>query len=304
MQLIDKRLFMKNFIFVLILIVFAGCSAKNDVLVTKNTYPDISKNAIFNAAKTLFNLSNKENGNKDFIIDSYRDKLEVDKIIFKNNIVHVDVLLDKWILELHQTENETRAILTVTRKNTQSDDNIGNIDQKLHNLFWDRLDYLLGLKKDWKLCNQYFSYNILNDYCNNYFITFRPEDSYIQKNILISKTNIDKKARDNEKVDIYNVTDLSLIKSNSDIFDQSENIEDANILSPIISEDLFETAQHENNLESYENEGIDENGENKTIYQDVQIDKFKETLENIINKRPQNQNTDSNDTTFDSNNIN
>ena len=83
-----------------------------------------------------------------------------------------------------------------------------------------------------------------------------------------------------------------------------ENIEDANILSPIISEDLFETAQHDNNLESYEKEGIDENGENKTIYQDVQIDKFKETLENIINKRPQNQNTDSNDTTFDSNNIN
>ncbi|PUE66657.1 hypothetical protein [Arcobacter caeni] len=301
---------MNKIIVVLIMIIFVGCSQKQDILVTKKVYPDISKNAVFDAAKTLFTLSNKENGNKSFIVDVYRDKIEVNKIIFEDNIIKVDIVLDKWILELYQTEKETRANLIVIRRDGINPDDIENINQNVHQLFWDRLDYLLGLKKEWKMCNKYFSYNLLNGFCDNYFIRFSPDNSYIQKNILISQENSNKNTIDTIKADIYEKTDLSLGLSNSDIFNQSENIEDTNMLSPVIMDDIFKTeaqkkerAKKVQNLDTNEKIGLKDLKEDKSLKEDKDIDKFKENLENIINMRPQNENTDSNKIILNSNNL-
>lgn len=291
---------MNKIIVILVMIIFTGCSQKQDILVTKKVYPDISKNAVFDAAKTLFTLSNKENGNKSFIVDAYRDKLEVNKIIFEDNIIKVDIVLDKWILELYQVEKETRANLIIIRRDGLNKDDIEYIDENAHKLFWDRLDYLLGLKKEWKMCNRYFSFNLLNGFCDNYFITFSPDDSYIEKNILISQENINKNTIDTIKADIYEKTDLSLGLSNSDIFNQSENIEDTNILSPVIIDDIFKTeAQKKEKVKKVQNLDTNENIGSK----DLKDDKFKENLENIINMRPQNENTDSNKIILDSNNL-
>lgn len=301
---------MNKIIVILVMIIFAGCSQKQDILVTKKVYPNISKNAVFDAAKTLFTLSNKENTNKSFIVDAYRDKLEVNKIMFEDNIIKVNIVLDKWILELYQTEKETRANLIVIRRDGVNPDDIENIDENVHQLFWDRLDYLLGLKKEWKMCNRYFSYNLLNGFCDNYFITFSPDNSYIQKNILISQENSNKNTIDTIKADIYEKTDLSLGISNSDIFNQSENIEDTNILSPVIMDDIFKTeaqkkerAKKVQNLDTNENIGLKDLKEDKSLKEDKDIDKFKENLENIINMRPQNENTDSNKIILNSNNL-
>lgn len=291
---------MNKIIVILVMIIFTGCSQKQDILVTKKVYPDISKNAVFDAAKTLFTLSNKENANKSFIVDAYRDKLEVNKIMFEDNIIKVDIVLDKWILELYQVENETRANLIIIRRNGLNRDEIEYIDENAHKLFWDRLDYLLGLNKEWKMCNRYFSFNILSDFCDNYFITFSPDDSYIEKNILISQENINKNTIDTIKADIYEKTDLSLGLSNSDIFNQNENIEDTNILSPVIIDDIFKTeAQKKEKVKKVQNLNINEN----IGLKDLKDDKFKENLENIINMRPQVENTDSNKIILDSNNL-
>ena len=301
---------MNKIIVILVMIIFTGCSQKQDILVTKKVYPDISKNAVFDAAKTLFTLSNKENANKSFIVDAYRDKLEINKIMFEDNIIKVNIVLDKWILELYQVEKETRANLIVIRRDGLNKDDIEYIDENVHKLFWDRLDYLLGLNKEWKMCNRYFSFNVLSDFCDNYFITFSPDDSYIEKNILISQENINKNTIDTIKADIYEKTDLSLGLSNSDIFNQSENIEDTNILSPVITDDIFKTeaqkkerAKKVQNLDTNENIGLKDLKEDKSLKEDKDIDKFKENLENIINMRPQNENTDSNKIILNSNNL-
>lgn len=292
---------MNKIIVILVVIIFAGCSQKQDILVTKKVYPDISKNAVFDAAKTLFTLSNKENANKSFIVDAYRDKLEINKIMFEDNIIKVNIVLDKWILELYQVEKETRANLIVIRRDGLNKDDIEYIDENVHKLFWDRLDYLLGLNKEWKMCNRYFSFNVLSDFCDNYFITFSPDDSYIEKNILISQENINKNTIDTIKADIYEKTDLSLGLSNSDIFNQSENIEDTNILSPVITDDIFKTeAQKKEKLKKAQEPDLKDD---KLLKEDKDIDKFKENLENIINMRPKIENTDSNKIIFDSNNL-
>jgi hypothetical protein len=292
---------MNKIIVILVVIIFAGCSQKEDILVTKKVYPDISKNAVFDAAKTLFILSNKENANKSFIVDAYRDKLEINKIMFEDNIIKVNIVLDKWILELYQVEKETRANLIVIRRDGLNKDDIEYIDENVHKLFWDRLDYLLGLNKEWKMCNRYFSFNVLSDFCDNYFITFSPDDSYIEKNILISQENINKNTIDTIKADIYEKTDLSLGLSNSDIFNQSENIEDTNILSPVVVDDIFKTeAQKKEKVKKAQEPDLKDD---KLLKEDKDIDKFKENLENIINMRPKIENTDSTKIIFDSNNL-
>ena len=181
---------MNKFFILIILVISSIASEDMKNFTTNRVYKNISKNAIFDSAKTLFNISNENNGNKDFILDSYIDKLEITKINFKYNVINTDIILDTWILELNQFENETRAILTFIRKDALNGENIKELNNNVHNLFWDRVDYILGLNKDWKSCSSYFSFNFFSSFCNNYFVNSKPEDSYILNNISISKENI------------------------------------------------------------------------------------------------------------------
>lgn len=292
---------MNKFILLLMLVVFVSASENEEVFVTKKVYTDISKNAVFDAAKTLFTLSNEDNGNKDFIIDVYRDKLEVNRVMFKNNIIKIYIVLDKWSLELYQIDSETRAILTLIRSDGINQEDTEEINENVHELFWDRLDYFLGLKKDWKICSSYFNFIPFNKFCNNYFINSVPENKYIQKDILIAKENIKINTIDTVKADIFEKTDLTLAKSNNDIFNQSENIEDTNMLNPITTDDIFQTeAQKKERVKKAqeessegENIGTEDLKEEELLDIDKQMNKFKEDLENIINMKPQIDDTDS-----------
>ena len=303
---------MNKIIIILIMLVFAGCSQKQDInepkdiIVSKKNYPNISKNAVFDAAKVLFTISNEENGDKNFIIDSYRDKLEVNKTIFVYNIISADIILDKWQLELYQTEKETRANLVMIRSNGLNESEIKNVDKNLVNLFWDRLDYLLGLKKDWKECSKYFAEKPLDtfdniieyDFCNNYFITAIPDNKYIQKNILISEQEINKNTIDTVKADIYKKTGLRLEKTDDDIFNQTENIEDTYLLTPLLTDEIFKTEAEKKakvlktqDASLPENLGFSNLKEGELLDVDKQMNKFKQDLEKIVNVKPQNDNT-------------
>lgn len=299
---------MNKLIFLLVLIVFTGCSQKQEILVTKKVYPDISKNAIFNATKTLFTLSNETNQDKSFIVDSYRDRIEVNKIIFKDNIIKVDLILDKWLLELYQTDTETRANLIFVRRDGINLDDVKDTDNNVHELFWDRLDYLLGLKKDWKSCSSYFSFvKFKNSFCSDYIITSAPLADKIEKDISISKENIKINTIDSVNADILIQTDLTLTKSKSkDIFNQSEDIENTNMLEPITADDIFQVeAEKKEKIKKTENKdeniGIEDLKEGELLNVNKQMNKFKEDLENIINKKPQLNDTDSNKIILDSN---
>lgn len=100
------------------MIVFANCSEEQNVLVTKKFMLMFLKMRYIwcFSRKNSFNISNESNKDKAFIINSYRDKLEVNKIIFEENIIKIDIVEDKWLLELYQMENETRANLILIRR--------------------------------------------------------------------------------------------------------------------------------------------------------------------------------------------
>lgn len=316
---------MNKIIIILIMLVFTACSQKQDInvskeiIVSKKNYPNISKNAIFDAAKILFTISNEENGNKDFVIDAYRDNLKVSKIIFEYKIVKADVILDKWKLELYETEKETRAILIMMRKDGLKEDKILSVDKNIIKLFWDRLDYLLGLNKDWKDCNEYFGYKPLDifnkdvieyNFCRDYFITSVPLEKHIQKNILISEQNINKNTIDTVKADIYETTGLSLEKSDEDIFNQNENIEDTYLLKPIMTDEIFKTEAEKKakvtktqDVALPEKLGFTNLKDGELLDVDKQMNKFKNDLEQIINVKPKNENTNLEKIISDSNDL-
>jgi hypothetical protein len=289
------------------LVVFANASENEEVFISKRVYEGVSKNAIFEAAKTLFILSNEKNGNKDFLIDAYRDKLEVHKVIFEDNIIKIDITLDKWLFEVHQTQTETRANLIFIRRDGTDLDDIESFDKNLHQLFWDRLEYLLGLNTEWKRCSSYFELSPFSGFCNNYLITSAPSNEYIQKDILIAKENIKINTIDNVKADILIETDLTLSKSKNDIFNQSENIEDSYFSNPLTIDNILETeaekkqrVRKEQNTNEEQNVGIEDLKEGELLDVNKQMSKFKEDLENIINMKPQNSDTDSNKIIMDS----
>ena len=298
-----------NKIFILIiLVIFSNASEDIKIFTTNRVYKDVSKNAIFDSVKTLFSLSNEDNGNKDFILDSYIDRLEITKINFKYNVINVDIILDTWVVELNQFENETRAILTFTRKDGLNEKNIKEVNDNVHNLFWDRVDYILGLNKDWKSCSSYFSFNFFNSFCNNYFVNSKPENSYVLKNISISKENINLNTMDNIKTNIFDNIDLSL-KYNNGIFSQRENIEETNFAIPILTDNILQIKEQkevkvreleEEISEDYLNGKNIENTDDNLLNKD--ITKFKEGLENIINKKSETKYTDTIKTLFENTN--
>lgn len=297
---------MIKYIFLLFLIIFTGCATKQEVYISKKVYNEISKDAILEAAKTLFVLSNEDN-NSNFIIDSYRDRLEINKIMFENKIIQINIIEDNWVLDVQQFDNETRANLVVIRKDAFDSDNNKDINKNIHNLFWDRIDYLLGIKNNWKSCSSYFLFNPLNMFCNGYFITSTPAQKYIIKDILISERNHNLNTVDTVKADIFEKTDLTLNKNDNNIFDQKDDILDTKMLKPINSDEIIETKASK--LEAKEkipkeetSEKIEDNinqtnaeleEKEKILNETNQMNKFKENLENIINMKSSLEKTDS-----------
>ena len=290
---------MGKLLIIFILIVFANCSEEQNVLVTKKVYVDVSKNAIFDAAKTLFNISNESNGDKSFIIDSYRDKIEVSKVIFRYKLFKTEITLDKWILELYQMENETRANLIFVRRDGVDENDVKSIDVDVHQLFWDKLDYLLGIKKQWNECNSYFTGNIIYDFCRDYFIDEIPENKYVLNDISISNENIKLNTIDSLKSNILDNKEFKLANNSNLNYNQSENIEDVNMLNPIKTDEVFKVEAPKQIIEkksdNQENEkvGIEDLKDGELLDVNKQMNKFKKDLENIINTKPQNEDTDS-----------
>jgi hypothetical protein len=154
---------------------------------------------------------------------------------------------------------------------------------------------------------QYFV-NQLNGFCNGYFVTSKPHESFIQRNVSIAKEDIKINTIDSVNADILANTDLTLIKNKNDIFNQSENIEDRNVYNPLIIDYIFETEAEKKERKRAENKV--ENGEEKVGIEDLkegdlsdinkQMNKFKDDLQKIVNKQPQLEDTDSNKIISDS----
>jgi len=155
MQRVDKKQIMIYGIFLLISLLFiVGCAQKKEYTSTSRSYHNnITKDHLLHAVKRVFFLADKG----AFIIDSYRNDLNVTKAKAVNKFYTMDIRNDHFDFEVK--ENDTNATLKATfsisrtyginKENREYEDS----NSSVYKLFWNRVDYLLGKQKEWSSCN-------------------------------------------------------------------------------------------------------------------------------------------------------
>jgi len=173
---------------------FLGCSqTKMTQNYSHKEYKNISQDALLNAAKRVIKLSDEE-----FTISSYRDSISVIRAIPKNKGFTVDININE--LELITTLEDTTlsAKLKITTKDDIFSQNTKHLTDETHTLFWERVDYILGLRQDWYSCTKYrLLLNFDGFFCDIKYNTNRYptladiiKDTAIQKPIIIEEATI------------------------------------------------------------------------------------------------------------------
>lgn len=220
---------------------------------TIREYPSISKDAILEAAKKVFLLASKD----QFRIDSYRNNLEASKTkmsyFFLYTVTHQDI----WSLSVEQKDNISIAKLKLIRITDFDEKNPDYLSKYNHELFWDRVDYLLGIKKDWNRCDSID--DIRGTLCDSLDMHTKIDAN---KNDLINNILI-KDAKENQNKDaLYN----DILNDDIDFtLDEvkKENIESDKILDEALDKEIKELDEKVNSnidrtLDKIQNDIIDE----------------------------------------------
>lgn len=117
-----------------LLMILSGCSTKE--FQTKNYFDALTKDEILQAGKWVFLLE----GEDKYVIDSYRDRLEVTQIgMLFHTLQHKD-----FVLNVEENECGTFATLKIRANlgiNKILDHNVFEIE---HQHFWEKLNFFLG----------------------------------------------------------------------------------------------------------------------------------------------------------------
>jgi hypothetical protein len=157
MQQVDKKNYIISIIISFIVISFmVGCSSKNEYTNSIKYFDNnVTKDKLLHAAKKVFYFAGKDT----YIIDSYRDDLNVTKSKAAYKLYTMDIENDHFDFNVdNNTSNkELKATVSIYRAYGINNDSTSYVEKKseVYNLFWDRLEYFLGLKKEWKECAFY-----------------------------------------------------------------------------------------------------------------------------------------------------
>lgn len=133
---------------ILLLSIFVGC-AKNEPAkqFSSKEFQGVNKDALLNAAKKVIRLSDSE-----FEIQAKRESLKA----FKNNPnyegFNLDINENTIEMFVYQEDNSTIGKVKFTHKKSVLEDDEKVITGDIHNLFWNRVDYLLGFNEKWPSC--------------------------------------------------------------------------------------------------------------------------------------------------------
>jgi len=177
-----------------IIFLFSGCTyTQENFDYSAREYKGISKDAILNAAKRVIKLSDE-----DFTISSKRNSISAIRAIPKNKGFTVDININE--LEFNTT---TQDDITVAKLLIKQKDDIFSENQRIlkgsgHTLFWEGVEYVLGLKKNYYSCSQYrVLMNFDGFFCDlKYNSNIYPtkddiiKDTTIQKPIVIEEESI------------------------------------------------------------------------------------------------------------------
>lgn len=190
----------------LIALFLVGCShTYENGEYSQKKYQDVSRDAFLNAAKRVIKLSDEE-----FTISSYRDSITAIRAIPKNKGFTVDININQLELNTTIEENNLTAKLKITTREDIFSQNTTILKNEIHKLFWDRVDFLLGLKNEWYSCTKYRLFlNFDGFFCN---IKYNA-DRYPTKGDIIGDISIQKPAIIEEKSISLATIDLSILET-------------------------------------------------------------------------------------------
>jgi hypothetical protein len=192
--------------FLIFFILFSSISfANKNETYSKKEFININKDAILNAAKIVILLADK-----NYIIESSRDSIIATKSIAKYVGFDINLHINKIYLKVVQDGDVTKAILKITIQDDFLKDKLTYGKKDLYNLFWARVNYILGLKENWYSCLRYkANLNFDGVLCN---ILYNDNISATKKDILKNITIIKFKKVTHKK-------NIQLAKINMSIYD-------------------------------------------------------------------------------------
>jgi len=216
---------MYKYLYLFILIFFSGCSfssgnvTKDNIenYTTKREYKDISKDAIFEAAKRVFIIS----GGNEFRIDSYRNNLQVSKTKFTHYPFYVYTTNDIWNISIKEENNTSYVKVNLKRIKDFDKETLTYLSKDLHELLLDRVEYLLGLRDSWPWCIGYMTLDDgICDVVDLEAYTTPTKDDMV-KNILISERKQSKSLTQIDDILNDDVV-LSLDNAENDILEKAD----------------------------------------------------------------------------------
>jgi len=127
------------FINMLLLAIFiSGCSQKE--IVTSKYYDKFSKDDVLLAGKRAFITAQSDK----YVIDSYRDRLEVTKIDTFYHLVGSKIVVKEYLLEVEEDDLGTLAKMTVVGYYDPDKKGKYYVDRDEHNFIWEKMDFFLA----------------------------------------------------------------------------------------------------------------------------------------------------------------
>jgi len=202
---------------IILSILFTACS-KNEPIYTTKLYKNVSNNDILNAAKKVLKLSDE-----DYKIHSFSDHIEAKKLIVKKELYDAQIKINSINLSTTVDKDIVIAKLKIEQKKDFFDESVIITQPAVHKLLWGRINYILGLNKNWPTC---FEYNLKLNYdgiiCNKLYYNSKsvsPSDIIIHKYI----PKEDKNSEENilEDIDLEGLENIQL--PNADVFDNNQS---------------------------------------------------------------------------------
>jgi len=180
----------------------SGCASKNQYTSTsKNFDKSISKDQLLHAVKRVFMLTDKN----AFIIDSYRNDLTITKPKAVYKLYTMDMRNDNFYFKVDETEDNStiNATVSIFRTYGEEDDEKYYLDADsfTYKLFWDRVEYILGLKEKWKMCNYLFSNGFMCDLVD------------LDNSWFVDKNRIDINTTTNEKENTQEIQSIEAVET-------------------------------------------------------------------------------------------
>jgi hypothetical protein len=213
----------KNYKFIVVisfisLYFLIGCSYKNEYPKSIKYFDNnITKDQVLHAVKRVFDLSDKD----AFIIDSYRNDLNVTKTKAAYKFYTMDIQNDHFDFQVDKNNSTKLMKATVSIYRTYGVENANpyyvNENNEVYNLFWDRVDYLLGKKENWNSCS---FYSIDDFLCDSVDL----EDKFAMKKDILDLNIVNDSNTTNEIIKIQssytlpNNKDKSSYKNNVNMF--------------------------------------------------------------------------------------